>query len=249
MIRTIVRNLVDPAWHLLFLKQLSDDTKGHPWGQDQSIAIIGDPDNGPFQFLFTGRHLTLRADGGTTPDLAFGGPIVYGHAAGGQYYEKPGHRNNVFWPQAVAAGHILSLLTPTQRAQAIVPALPDEQQIGFRTELQGVPVASFSFEQQIALASFLRVLMAPFRAEERGRIIHCLQSQGGLNALRLAFATKNRMSEPEWDVWRLEGPFFVWHFQGFPHVHAWIHIAAGAQADPVNAHHGDYLFPHHDPLR
>jgi hypothetical protein len=28
-----------------------------------------------------------------------------------------------------------------------------------------------------------------------------------------------------WDNWRLEGPAFVWHFRGAPHVHVWVHIA------------------------
>jgi hypothetical protein len=28
-----------------------------------------------------------------------------------------------------------------------------------------------------------------------------------------------------WDIWRLEGPSFVWHFRGAPHVHAYINIA------------------------
>ena len=27
-----------------------------------------------------------------------------------------------------------------------------------------------------------------------------------------------------WDVWRIEGPSFVWHFRGDPHVHAYINI-------------------------
>ena len=28
-----------------------------------------------------------------------------------------------------------------------------------------------------------------------------------------------------WDNWRLEGPSFVWHFRGKPHVHIWINVA------------------------
>jgi hypothetical protein len=27
-----------------------------------------------------------------------------------------------------------------------------------------------------------------------------------------------------WDMWRIEGPSFVWHFRGAPHVHAYINI-------------------------
>ena len=31
-----------------------------------------------------------------------------------------------------------------------------------------------------------------------------------------------------WDIWRLEGPTFVWHFRGAPHVHAYVNIAKKA---------------------
>lgn len=245
----IFRNLVDPAWHKRFLQQLSDDTKGHPFGQDQSIAIFGNPNDGPFQFLFTGRHVTLRADGGTTPDLAFGGPIVYGHAARGRYLEKPGHPENIFWPQSIAAGRIFSLLTPKQKAEAVVATLPSEHEIGFGVHDRGVSAAGFSPDQRAALIFLIHTLMAPFRSEERKRILHCLNSQGGVDVLKISYATENRRSNPEWDIWRLEGPYFVWHFQGHPHVHCWVHIAAEAQMDDVNAHKGVYLFSHHDPLQ
>ena len=32
-----------------------------------------------FEFALTGRHLTLRADGDSVENAAFGGPLVYGH--------------------------------------------------------------------------------------------------------------------------------------------------------------------------
>jgi hypothetical protein len=28
-----------------------------------------------------------------------------------------------------------------------------------------------------------------------------------------------------WDVWRIEGPSFVWHYRGNPHVHVWVNVA------------------------
>jgi hypothetical protein len=33
-----------------------------------------------------------------------------------------------------------------------------------------------------------------------------------------------------WDIWRVEGPSFVWHFRGAPHVHAYINVGAVATA-------------------
>jgi hypothetical protein len=28
-----------------------------------------------------------------------------------------------------------------------------------------------------------------------------------------------------WNVVRLEGPSFVWHYRGAPHVHVWVNVA------------------------
>ncbi len=247
LIHEIFQNLVDPAWYPRFMRQLADDTKGHPWGRDQSIAIIGDPDGGPYQFLFTGRHITLRADGGTCPDIAFGGPIVYAHAATG-YWEKPGHPGNIFWPQAQIAGRLYESLDARQREQAEVDALPAEPDIGFRAAPQGLCVATLSPPQKILFGACLESLMAPFRAAERGRARHCIARQGGEDSLHIAYSRANRISAPEWDVWRIEGPAFVWHFQGYPHVHGWINIAAAPDIAPTNARRGAFIHPEHDPL-
>jgi hypothetical protein len=37
-----------------------------------------------------------------------------------------------------------------------------------------------------------------------------------------------------WDNWRLEGPSFVWHFRGAPHVHVWVNVADSPDV-PTNA--------------
>ncbi len=246
LIHDIFDSLLNPAWRQSFMRQLADDTKHHPWGQDQSIAILGNPHSGPYQFLFTGRHLTLRAGCVTMPDTAFGGPIVYGHAAGG-FWEKPQHTGNVFWPQALAAAQVYETLNKAQRARAVVPQLPDENQVNFGGPLHGVPVAIFTAAQKAGFDALLQTLLSPFRAADRARVMRCLERQGGVDCLHLAYAEENRMSAPHWDVWRIEGPAFVWHFQGWPHVHAWVHVAEQPGL-AVNARHGAFLFPEHDPL-
>lgn len=51
-------------------------------------------------------------------------------------------------------------------------------------------------------------------------------AQGGLDACHLAFYTDEDIENDKvWDNWRLEGPPFVWHFRGAPHVHVWVNIA------------------------
>ncbi|NBW86721.1 MAG: hypothetical protein EBR23_07820, partial [Planctomycetia bacterium] len=61
LVREIFEGLIEPDWHARFDKQLEDDTGG--FGHGQSIALIGEPGSGKFQFLLTGRHMTLRCDG------------------------------------------------------------------------------------------------------------------------------------------------------------------------------------------
>jgi hypothetical protein len=75
----------------------------------QSIAIFGRPGQGKFEFVLTGRHMTLGCDVHSAEQVAFGGPIFYGHAASG-YNEKPDHPGNVFWPQALAANGVFRTL-------------------------------------------------------------------------------------------------------------------------------------------
>ena len=248
LIHDVFRNLLDPEWYPRFMKQLQDDTKGHPWGADQSIALFGDPDSGPFQFLICGRHLTLRAGEDVDGRVAFGGPILYGHQATG-YYERPGHPGNVFWMQALCASRLFDMLDATQSVQAVVPALPPETAIAFDGQpAAGLPVASLAQDQRQQLAQLLGVLVEPFRAADRRRVMDCLDRQGGLDRCHLMFARDGRMSAPHWDNWRIQGPALVWHFRGFPHVHVWVHVA-DHPAVPVNARRGAFLFPDHDPLR
>ena len=73
LIREIFEGLIEPDWHARFDKQLEDDTGG--FGHGQSVALIGEPGSGTFQFLLTGRHMTLRCDGDSAEHVSFGGPI------------------------------------------------------------------------------------------------------------------------------------------------------------------------------
>ena len=244
LLRQLFRSLLDPRWHDSFIKQLSDDTGGHEWGKDQSVAFFGDPRSGPWQFVLTGRHLTLRT--GSKGSQVFGGPILYGHAASG-FWEKANHPGNVFWPQAKAASILYEMLDSKQRKLAEVECLPHEYEIGFDTAPVGLPARLLSPAQKKQLNAILQSLTAPFRATDRTRIEASLARQGGLDALTIAFGRANRISAPSWDDWRLQGPSFVWHWQGSPHVHVWVNVGDDA-SEPVNARPGTFIFPEHDPL-
>lgn len=235
LVREIFERLIDPAWHARFDRQLEDDTGG--FGHGQSVALIGEPGSGRFQFLLTGRHMTLRCDGDSAEHVAFGGPIFYGHDTGGGTEEKD-HAGNVFWPQAVAANGVFAMLDGRQRDLALVAKTPAENAIAFRrggVEPPGIPVSELSADQRGELERVLGVLLEPYRTVDRDEVRGCLAAQGGLDRCRLAFYGDDDIGgDGVWDNWRLEGPAFVWHFRGAPHVHVWVNIA-DSPAVPTNA--------------
>jgi hypothetical protein len=225
MIRGIFEGIIQPEWHPRIDKQLQDDAGG--FGHDQNIAIFGTPGE-KFEFVMTGRHMTLRCDGNSTEHVAFGGPIFYGHAASG-FNEKPNHPDNVFWPQALAANKVYEMLDGKQRAQALVDRLPREEDVAFRGpagKFPGLPLADMTGDQRGLVQGVLQKLLEPYRQNDRDKAVACLKRQGGLDGCALAFYRQDDLGNDQvWDCWRLEGPAFVWYFRGAPHVHVWVNVA------------------------
>ncbi len=227
LIHEVFKGLVSPEWYDKFLKQLKEDTGGKAWGNEQSIALFGKPGEGKFEFVMTGRHMTLRADGNTEDHMAFGGPIFYGHA-GQNFNEKPHHPGNVFWHQAVMANKVFGMIDPAQQKKALVEVQPPESEVDFKGpkgNFTGIAVKELASEQKTELATVLKGLLEPFRKDDRDEALACLQKQGGLDQCYLTFYKEGALVDGEWDNWRLEGPSFVWYFRGTPHVHVWVNIA------------------------
>jgi hypothetical protein len=228
IIYDIFKGVINPEWEQNFRKQLKDDTGGKEWGEDQSIAIFGKPGDGKFEFVMTGRHMTLRADGHSEAHVAFGGPIFYGHAASG-FNEKVHHPGNVFWHQAVAANRVYQMLDGKQQKVALVAKRPKEAAVDFHGDkgtFPGIAVAELSADQKAELQKVLGMLIEPFRKEDQEEAVACLKKQGGLDHCSLAFYKDGDIGDDgEWDNWRVEGPSFVWYFRGEPHVHVWVNVA------------------------
>ena len=227
LIHEIFKGMINPQWYPKFLKQLKEDTGGKPWGSEQSIGIFGTPGSGKFEFVMTGRHMTLRADGNTEDHVAFGGPIFYGHASE-SFNEKPGHPGNVFWNQAVLANKVFELIDPKDQKRSVVEVRPEESDVGFRGPkgiYTGIPVRELASDQQMVLKEALNGLIDPFRKEDQTEALACLNQQGGLKSCHLSFYKEGNLTDGIWDNWRLEGPSFVWYFRGTPHVHVWVNVA------------------------
>ena len=80
-----------------------------------------------------------------------------------------------------------------------------------------------SSDQKEFTQDILKTLVEPYRTSDRDEVTRCLEAQGGLDECRLAFFESDDIGDDGvWDNWRLEGPSFVWHFRGAPHVHVWV---------------------------
>lgn len=236
IIEALFWGLYNPDWHDRIRKQLHDDAGGY--GKQQTIAIFGTPGSDKFEFVMTGRHLTIRCDGNTTNHVAFGGPIFYGHAARENFNEPADHPDNVYWHQALKANGLFKMLDGKQRDKALIETAPHEALVGFRAKGEAIPglaVADLTADQKVHAQDVLKALLEPYRTSDQDEVRKCLDSHGGLDQCRLAFYKSGDLgNDGVWDNWRLEGPTFVWHFRGTPHVHVWVNVADDASL-PLNA--------------
>ncbi|MDZ4686737.1 MAG: DUF3500 domain-containing protein [Planctomycetaceae bacterium] len=218
IITEIVKNVTSPDGYERLLKQTEFDDGGV---EAYSIALFGQPGQGKFQFTLTGRHLTLRADGDSVDKAAFGGPIVYGHGE-----EDP--KDNLYHYQTKQVNEVFKALDPKQAESALVKTAPKEDAVvlqGAGKTYPGIAVSALSPDQRTLVEKTLKVLLAPYRAEDVNEAFAILKSTGGLDQLHLAFYQQGDLGDDRtWDIWRVEGPSFVWHFRGAPHVHAYINI-------------------------
>lgn len=226
MIESIFFGLYQPSWHKKIKTQLDDDSGGY--GEDQTIAIFGKPGTEKFEFVMTGRHSTVRCDGNSADHVAFGGPIFYGHAAD-DFNEGKDHKGNVFWSQALVANDLYKMLDGKQRKMALAPKAPRESRVAFqgaKGNFSGIPISELTKDQQAHAQKVLQALIEPYRGADQEEALACLKQQGGLEKCHLTFYQANDIgNDGVWDNWRLEGPSFVWHYRGAPHVHVWANVA------------------------
>jgi hypothetical protein len=223
LVREIFKGVTSPDGYERFLKQMDDDSGGL---ETYHIALFGEPGSGKFEFEMTGRHLTIRADGDCVEGAAFGGPIIYGHGAGDSEKGLPG---NVFYYQTQKANEVFKALDGKQRELALRPKAPKEDAVivqGTSGTFPGIGVGALSPDQKSLVEQVIKVILAPYRESDVEEAMAVMKDGGGLDALHMAFYESDDLGgDQEWDIWRLEGPTFVWHFRGAPHVHAYVNVA------------------------
>ena len=231
LIDQIFRGVTSEDGYERFLKQMEDDSGGMG---EYTMAIFGEPGSGKSEWEMTGRHLTIRADGDSVENAAFGGPIVYGHGEGDGVAGLPG---NVFYYQLKKANEVFLALDGTQRDKALLAKAPAESRVPIQGEnatYPGIAVGELSDDQKELVERTIKIILSPYRQEDVDEAVAMLKAGGGLDKLHLAFYKTDPGGESdlgedgEWEIWRLEGPTFVWHFRGQPHVHTYVNIGKKA---------------------
>jgi hypothetical protein len=228
----IFKSLCSEDGYDRFQKQMDHDSGGI---ENYSVAVFGEPGTDkPFEWVLTGRHNTLRADGNSVEGAAFGGPIFYGHDATGSGNDDAQHTGNVWWYQGAQANAIFKTLDDKQQARALLAKGEADSPRSIRLKGEqpnapGLPVAELDGQQKQMVQKLLKDLTSPFRAFDVEEVQECLKAAGGVDKLRLTYYKDGDIGNDKvWDIWKLEGPAFAWYFHGSPHVHTWVNIARKA---------------------
>lgn len=218
----IFKGATSPDGYERFQKQMEDDSGGF---DTYHVALFGEPETGKFEWELTGRHMTIRVDGDSVEGTAFGGPIVYGHGAGDSQKGLPG---NVFYYQTIKANEVFDAMDGKQREKALLEKAPKENAVqlqGASGKFPGIAIGELARDQKELVEKVMKVILAPYREKDVDEAMAILKQGGGLDALHLAFYKSDDIGgDHVWDIWRLEGPNFVWHFRGAPHVHTYVNI-------------------------
>lgn len=219
-----------------------------------TLAIYGEPGDRSAQAVLSGGHVLLRG-GGAGRSAPLGGGIAYGHQIGNGRWRVPG---NSFAYHGDAFNRCFAALGAGERRAAILPEPPHElvlqpQAAGAR--LPGLALARASEAAREAARALLETVLSAYPEPRRREALAAIERNGGVGALHLAAyashgfyadlkswasldpAERERRGDPYWQVWRVEGPGTVIHFQGYPHVHAYLSIVR----NPARANLGESL--------
>lgn len=178
-------------------------------------------------WVFSCHHLTVRCDGDSEPDYAFGGPMYYGHSPDGH------SARNVFNFQTRAVNTVYDALSAEQRRRAVITmGRPGEgvASVAFRRQgYPGIGSPDLTADQRRLVETVMSDILAPYRREDVDEVMQIVRRNGGLDRLHFAFyRDAGATDQTRWSFWRIEGPGFVWNYRVLPHVHCWVNIAARA---------------------
>jgi hypothetical protein len=195
-----------------------------------NLLISGDPHKPPYQIMLSGPHINLRLGGASREGVAFGGPQVYGDQRGN---EKQGLPGNLYRSQFLSAHRILESMTPAQRQAAVLAIAPIQTQVelqGRGGEFAGVAVETLSAVAKLGVRTVIDDILSTYREADSAYAWQCLDRNGGIDALHLSYYQDGEVDNSgQYQIFRLEGPAAVFHFRGFPHLHAFVNVALNGE--------------------
>ncbi len=195
------------------------------------VLLCGNPKTPPYQLILTGAHLNLRLGGRSREGTAFGGPLVYGDQRGNSVQGLPG---NVYRFQFQTAHRLFESLRPEQQRLALQKTSPIQTNIepqGTRGLFTGVEIATLSPESRAIARDLIDGIFSTYPADDVAYAWQCLEHNGGIEKLFVSYYEDSEMDRSkQYQNFRLEGPATVFHFRGYPHVHAFIHIEMEADS-------------------
>jgi hypothetical protein len=194
-----------------------------------SLLMCGDPRDAEHQTILTGPHLNLRLGGAGREGVAFGGPQVYGDQRGN---ERPGLPGNLYRDQYEIGRALFESLTDGQKRAALLDLAPPQTRIEVRGRdagFDGIPVESLSVGSRALAGRVVEAMLSTYHPDDVAYAASCLRENGGIERLHLSYyrrADDGGIGNAQ--IFRLEGPAAVFHFRGYPHVHAFINVARDA---------------------
>src|SRR5262249_47498148 len=154
-------------------------------GSFESIGAIiyGEPAEGKkFSLVFTGHHLTLRCDGNSEEQTAFGGPLYYGHSPSGYA------NTNVFNHQTKAVTEVFASLSEQQKKVAVKAGTWKDEHGTIKPPRAGAPAAGLAFaemtkDQKQLVEKVMRELVSPYRKEDGDEVMEIIKANGGMEKI------------------------------------------------------------------
>lgn len=136
---------------------------------------------------------------------------------------------NLYQYQFRAAHQLLLTPSPEQRRAAILDRAPEQIQIevqGSSGALPGQPIGELSPDGKTRARELVDGILSTYAGRDVAHAEQCLEANGGIDRLAVSYYRDGEADgSGGYQIFRLEGPAAVFHFQGWPHVHAFVNVA------------------------
>src|SRR5262249_47847855 len=144
--------------------------------ESAGCLIFGEPAPGKkFSLVFVSHHLTVRCDGNSEEQTAFGGPLYYGHSPSGYA------NTNVFNYQTKVVTEVFASLSEEQKKLAVKSGTwKDEHGTmkvpGKDAQVPGLSIHEMTKDQKGLIEKVMRELVSPYRKEDGDEVMEIIKA-------------------------------------------------------------------------